>query len=735
VERDAATVELRLSIAKDGLGLELARPAELGPIVATEIAVVLPNLRFPLDVSGGVARFRHRRGNLKRLSIEIRAEALARWAAPKLAGLLGARAPSLHLVPRRDGATVTLVEPVDVLDVEATPPVLVFEIAFDTHEDDVRLVVHGARGDALPAPATALAIRAVAAVLGPLAEREGALFRIPGVVTRIGRAILPDAGARAPSAEGVRFGATASDPETWILQASYGVLQAECTPEAARAREAALVARAADDARFAGDYDRARRLDLASLERAPKHAEICRRIAEIDAHAGGRAEAALTTIADAQPDVRAKLGTLPGLLAKETGDLDGAIASLVRVGESEPSPALGARAYERAASLVRDHYDALLWLDLAVSRAPALAQLRWARIARRLPSGRVREALADVEHLEALAAGARAKYAVWRRAGLEWRRAGLTVEAGELFERALRFVPDDPDALAGLGAALVAEGRAARGAALLSRAIELCARTPRDTSAMCVELASALATKLGDRPAAIAKVRAVPDGVPESLTARGLEGRWRAEIGDVAGAALAFARMREAAAALVDGGAAERIDKACELLVEAASFEQKTRRDAAAAQRHLAIALRLRPHDETIGNMYRAVSAEVAGTTARATPSATTTPSAATTTTTTTATTTERDDEVRVEELTRKLQGDPTNDAVVDELVALLTRLGRSLELLALLSARLEDAPAERRAALVPKQKSVLAKLEAEARAAGRAMEADLFRDAAKALD
>ena len=83
---------------------------------------------------------------------------------------------------------------------------------------------------------------------------------------------------------------------------------------------------------------------------------------------------------------------------------------------------------------------------------------------------------------------------------------------------------------------------------------------------------------------------------------------------------------------------------------------------------------------------------------------------------------------MRVEALTRTLQGDPTNDTVVDELVARLTRLGRGLELLALLSARLEDAPAERRAELLPHHLGVLQRLEDEARADGREMEADLFK-------
>ena len=94
----------------------------------------------------------------------------------------------------------------------------------------------------------------------------------------------------------------------------------------------------------------------------------------------------------------------------------------------------------------------------------------------------------------------------------------------------------------------------------------------------------------------------------------------------------------------------------------------------------------------------------------------------------------ESEDAARVDELTRLLQSDPTQDAIVDELAQRLTRLGRTHELLALLSARLEDAAPERRAQLVPQQHAVLERLEHEARVAGRDLEAAFFRDAMKML-
>jgi tetratricopeptide (TPR) repeat protein len=730
-------VELRLAIGKDGLGIELGRPARLGCIDVTEVAVALSGVRFPLDVSGGVARFRNKRGELKRLEVEVDARSLERWVAPKLRGLVSTETPEVWIAVRRDAATVG----VSGRDA-AAPPVLAFEVTLDTREDDACLTVANARGTGLAAPPTALAIAALRALLKDHATREGARFTLARAATRIARALLPEAGARAPSCPGVRWTMTTAGTDAWILHAGQGA-QADVREEATRAREVASLTAQGDDARLAGDLDRARALDLAALERAPRHPSIAARVAEIDALAGGRAEAALAMLHEADPDPGAPRGPLAGELLAETGDTVGAIASLARIGDTEPVPALAARAYARAAALADDHHDALSWLDLAVARAPSMAGIRWARVARRLAAGRIEDAVADVEHLEAIASGAPAKYGVWRRAGEAWRAAGLIADAATLFERALRYAPDDPGALAGLGAALVegacapkagrssrAERRAARGAALLARAIELGEARGEDVSAMAIDLGRALAEALGDRPAAIARVRSVPNVAADAMLARGLEARWRAGLGDAAGASLAWGRVRDLAAARFEEGSTRDAEEAARLLREAADFERDTQGDLAAAQRHLAAALRLRPRDADLDRAYREVCARLAppgAVAAERTAPATDAPPPPL------APLSEDDEAVaalRVEELTRSLQADPTRDDVVDELAGLLMRLGRGLELLALLTARLEDAPPERRAQLLPQQRDVLTRLEEEALAAGRASEASLFRDA-----
>jgi tetratricopeptide (TPR) repeat protein len=770
-------VELRLAIGREGIGLELARPARLGCITVTDLAATLPGIRFPVDVSGGVARFRHRRGELQRLELEVGARAVETWAAPRLRGLVGTRAPDVWIGVRRAGAVVCVgsapdaEEPARDLHERARTardlhecartardsPVLAFDVHALAEGDDLVLVVEQARGADLPRAATALAVACLEALLGALASREGAAFVVRGGAGAIARALLPEAGARAPSAQGVPWASLAAAGDAWVVHALHGGVAAAPEEEAVRAREVALLLREADDVLVAGDENAARALYVDALERAPRHAEIVRRIVDLDVRAGGRTEAALSMLVEARhPESvpggatrEPRFGTTPGELLAETGDVDAALASLERAGEIEPAPALAARAFEIAGRLSRDPEDAARWLDRAVARSPRSAPARWLRVERRVTLGRLEDAMADVEHLEALARGGRAKHLVWLRAGRMWHDAGLSSHAASLFERALRFVPDEPRALAGLGAALVGEGRDARGTAVLERALELAEARGEPTAAILLALGRAVGEKLGDLPAAVARVRGIPADAREAPLARGLEGRWRARLGDLAGAALAFARLRELAMSLPPGTQDVRVAAVAGLLMEAAELQHTRLNDALGAQRHLAAALRLRPRDAELLRAYREIGELVAGREVEADAVRDEPFSREEASATHRTTVTERppldlalpvepepDPEAaaRIDELTRRLQADPRDDAVADELASLLEQAGRGHELLALLSARLEEATPERRAVLAPRARDALERLAAEAAAAGRHEEASLFRGAIESL-
>lgn len=734
-------VALRLAIGRSGVGLELARPVRLGPLLVTELSAALPGVKFPVDVSGGVPRFRHRRGELQRLEVELGARTLERFAAPRLRGVVGTRSPDVWVGVERSVATFCVSgAPDPEAAATAEGPVLAFEVHALAEEGDLVLVVSQARGTALPAPATAMAIGCVEALLSGLAERHGAVFVLRRGPSTLSRALLPEAGARVPAAEDLRWTSVAVQGDTWLLQAVQGALGAAPDASSLRAREAALLVADADEAVLGGDLGTARAACLDALERAPRHAELLRRIAEMDAVAGGRAEAALAVLVEARGQEGARFGTLPGELLAETGDVDAAIASLERTGDSEPAPALAARAFEIAARLARDPQDASSWLDRALARSPRSTSARWARVARRLELRRLEDALADVEHLEAMARGGRARHRVWIAAGELWHAAGLASHAGAVFERALRYLPDDPRAMTGLGVSLVSEGRADRGVALLARALDVAEARHEATSPLRIELGRALAESLDDLPTAIAHVSAVPADAPEAPVARGLEGRWRAKLGDLAGATLCFARLRELAATLP--ASSDPYGPIVALLIEAAEIQRDRLHDPLAAQRHLAAALRLRPRDARIIALYRDVGALVAGDAAEE-PSEDFSPAEPGSATHRTVTErppldlsiapeAEEDagDATRVEDLTRRLQGNPQDDAAADELIGLLQSMGRGHELLALLLARLEDATPERRAELTPRARRALAEMATRAESAGRHQEASLYRDA-----
>jgi tetratricopeptide (TPR) repeat protein len=173
-------------------------------------------------------------------------------------------------------------------------------------------------------------------------------------------------------------------------------------------------------------------------------------------------------------------------------------------------------------------------------------------------------------------------------------------EAGRAFERALRYVPDDARATAGLGRALLAAGLQARAIALLERAVVLSERRGEPDGEALLELSRLFGEKLGDLPQAIARARQVPPSAAEAEAARHLEGLYRSRIGDRVGASLAYGRLRETVELSGAKGPAT-IGR----LRDAARFELSERDDVMLAERHLALALRLAPGDPEAAAEYR----------------------------------------------------------------------------------------------------------------------------------
>ena len=589
-------VPLRLTVTRGVLGMELYEPIEFGPIDVTRLSLTLPNLKFPLDLSGGVPHFRHRRGELELASLHSSFTRLSQFFGRRVGDVLGPLVRPIAVFARPQGIGVGMV---------GAGKALAFDLLWVPEERHARFVVSDARGVGLAGAALGFALRALDGVFNGIAERRGRVFLILDVGATLGRVLLPAVGARAPSARRVRFGALSCLGDTLQVELDATLLPAQLTAAGTRALELAALVSTADDALASGAADQARTGYLAALEQAPRHPELVRLIADIDLQVPDRAEAALGMVVESLAATHA--GLTGAELLWRLGDFDGARHALREAADRESYAPLSALLWCRSAELDPGALERRAALDRAVALAPGLELPRARRFAARLERGDSEGALADAEHLEAMTPGARGKHEKNLSAARAFSAAGFAREARRCFERALRYAPDDARATAGLARALLDAGMRERAATLLARAVALSERSGQPDADALIDLAVVLANDLKDLPQAIARARQVSAASPRHVEARRLEARFRAELGDVAGASLCYGRMREAIEL-----AEPAPPHAAEFLLEAAEFELATEQDALAAERHLAIALRVAPQDVRIRERYRIVAAQVA---------------------------------------------------------------------------------------------------------------------------
>jgi len=730
---DDGRPRLRLVVVKGRLAVELERPFAFGPLVVRELALSLPDVRFPVDLSGGVDAFRHHRGVLDHLAVALEG-ADATWASD-LRALFGAERVDLVLAPNEDGWLV---------GVRADAAALAFEVALVPAAADLRLVPFEARGVGLGAPPHELALAVLAKLTREIGRIVGGAVVVERAAREVTMALLPLAGMRAPATDALRWGAPTPEVGALALRAGGSPVPAS-TPRAIRAVEAAALAADGDDACLAGDRDEARRRYLEALERAPRHPELVRRVAELDRLAS-RPEVGLGVLADLGSSADAEL--LEGELFALVGKVDAAASAFERAALAEPFGPLASLAWVRFADLA-DGPARLLALDRAVARSPSVSELRWRRFEARLAQGDVTGALADAADLEVSRRGSEKKYEVAHRVAESLLRSRHLDEAATWFERALRYRPDSPLVLAGLARVLDTMGEGTRALELHQRAIAVDQRLARKSGrphacALLLDFAKALAAHADDRPAAIAHVRSIPASRPESFEARLLEGRWCAELGDTARASVAFARLGDeveralgALASDSDGSSAlgeaglgvrDLASLVSSFLEEAANVEEFERSDRLAARRLLSLALRLAPQRRSVKAAFRRVAAEpkTAREEARVDASAPASPLGERAVESD-VTLRDEDDELLVERLSERLRANPSDSGVVLALADALDRLGRDHELLALLSARIDEEGEPLRSVLLPRRRVVLERMRDSARVDGRDEEAELY--------
>lgn len=588
-------VPLRLAVSRGALGLEIYSPLELGPVSVERLDLSLPDLKFPVDLSGGVKLFRHRRGRLEHMRLLLRLDELRRYLDRRAAEVLGglARPSSVWSIP--GGMGVGLV---------GHRGAVAFDVLWAPIDGDARLVVSRARGADLGGPALAVALSVVDTAVGRWMQRSGRIVSLKGLGAVVARGVLPEVGARAPSAVDLRCSSLEAAGDDVSVELDRTFPPPAIGAAAVRALELAVLAREADEALVRGDLDAARAHYVSLLDRAPRHPEICRIVAEIDTHAQGRAEGALSFLVEALPV--SETGLIGATLLGRTGDAVSACEALRAATRDEEYAPLAALLWMTQASFEPSSDGKLKALDEAVARCPGLSAVRWARFSFRLERGDVASAIADAEHIEASAPDNRARHEVCRGAAERILAAGYQRDAGRLFERALRYLPDDPAATAGLARAMIESGRGDRALALLERAIALGEAKGLPQPDALLSLGKLLA-KLGDLPQAIARLRQVAAPSQRLTEARALEASLRERLGDLTGASLAYARLRE----VLDLGPIEDTRAAAEWLQSAAHFELDVRKDVVSAERHLALALKLAPRDRVVADAYREVAALV----------------------------------------------------------------------------------------------------------------------------
>ncbi len=739
---DAATPDaepaLRLELAGGHIGLELVRPVRVGEgLEFTDLAFALRDLRFPLDLSGGVRKFRHVRGVVRRARLELSlCEASKR---------LGTKLPRALV---KTPAEVTLIATLEGLlaGVRWSGGALAFAIAMAPLGEKLRLVVEDARALGLEEAAHTVALRLVHAMLPSHTLRSGSLFIVEDPLHEAMVDVLPAAGARVPSTEGVKLAFITNEPSGKV-----GLALADPPPPLAartiRALETAELLQDADDLAFHGERERARGAYLAALENAPRHREATHRLAAIDL-VEHRYEAAMSSIVELESVVSA--GILGAEVLRLAGDPEAAYSGFARAGAEEPTPGLSAYAWFEAAKLAIDRKSRDAALDEAVVRWPRFHEARWMRLRERLRSGDARGAFADYEHLDANAEGREARCVLARDAGGAFLERGFVEDAEKLFERAVRYEPRDPRAIAGLARALRDRGKTARGLDLLSRAVSVANELGHDLSDVELELAESLVAYAGDRPNAIARASGITAERACAPRARLAEATWRFELGDRAGATRALGRLRSIAEtrAPEPTGSRRVVSEATaefvETLLLAGRFESDVLMDIRGARRTFALVLRFAPADREAARRLSGMTpddAEPAEEDGSALPSSHVgTPDVAparkgTTDRPVTVVEPAFDEgqaEERVEQLSQRLRADPRDHVTADELARLLERLGRDLELLALLSARVEDAVGVEVVPLVAARRSVLLRLAETAAREGRADESELYASMAE---
>ncbi|HET6346468.1 MAG TPA: hypothetical protein VFH51_16160, partial [Myxococcota bacterium] len=527
-----------------GRGLLTTRDRRLGPLTVKALALEIPDIAFPFDVSGGAERFKPRRCVLRHLALSLDTaglEAILAAGALEENGLTHVKAV-IH-----DG----YIELAGLWHVgEARADFTCRAALLSSAPHELQVVFYDTRvWGWLPLPAALLPmyLRRALAFVPVHGNRAGIWILRPG--ESFVREVLPRAGWKIPSLQGAHLVAA----EVARNQISLGVGRADepshkqlaerSPPTAAvRAAEGVAAFSVAEDALARGEV----RVAYQHLREA------------VDEGRGGPwARERLLQIGASDPELALETHALAGeILAEHPGDIAATLA-LAAMAVREGELAAAAEHYTALATVMRERKERLdaVAADLAAGSAaatvdPRAALAAYERAATRahdspLVQGRIFELRRQTGDARGAAeAGERwvgqltesvEAAAAHVQVGLLYLRDLKDAKRARLhFERALRCVPDAPAALEGLAETYVARGEAARAATYLARLAEQ-AEASGDRErivSLNLRLAEIWQTWLHDPESASARLFRVLDVAPRHRQARLMLARLAEARGD-----------------------------------------------------------------------------------------------------------------------------------------------------------------------------------------------------------
>lgn len=491
------SLPLRLSVARGGLGLELAAPVFVGPLLVDELEVELPGLNYPLDLSKGVKHFRNRRSVLRHASLRIDTSRLSSAWARELAVIWGPDArvrirPIFEAASRLTSAAegtsrnndVSTGVPSLAVTVQGGRKALAFDLVVLSGVSP-RIAIDGARVVGRDEPPLLLAMQALDAGLeaaargasgvGMTLSRTGRSIQLGGLAEAVALLVLPSLGCRLPQVNDQVITRVEHDGGEIRLVLGHRGEPFSAGRRALWVAGTADFLKSADEALGRGDLATARECCLEALEHAPGHPEALLLLSELDLAAGDRGEAAISFLQELDALEGVRFSSLTSARKKlalcraleVTGRQETVRETRALALADESDAVLQALLGLELAEVEEELGGKRRRLDAAVARAPFLKEVRWARFEVALQTADFRAASADAEQLEAAESSNAKRSTVCRKVGMSFRSIGRVDDALKWLKRALRLSPDDSEVMLRLAESLIDGGEAFRAAELL----------------------------------------------------------------------------------------------------------------------------------------------------------------------------------------------------------------------------------------------------------------------------